>query len=327
MLLNPETLERAVQTLRRGGLVALPTETVYGLGADAQNELAVRRIFAAKGRPADHPLIVHLPGADALGDWAREVPPEARLLADAFWPGPLSLVLLRTPRASDAVTGGQDTVAVRVPDHPLTREVLRAFGGGVAAPSANRFGRISPTTARHVEEELGGDVDLVLDGGPCRVGLESTIVDLTGGPPAVLRPGGVPLDALERVLGRPLEVRQKGRVRVSGTLDSHYAPRAGVVLVEPDALEARLAAEAARVEGGAPRLAVLSPAPPRGAHGLWHALPADPAAAAPLLYARLREADAAGAALILVSLPHPEGLGLAVRDRLHRAAAPRPPHP
>lgn len=317
-MLPAETLQRAVETLRRGGLVALPTETVYGLGADAENELAVRRIFAVKGRPADHPLIVHIPGADALPSWAREVPVEARALAAAFWPGPLSLVLRRTPRASDAVTGGQDTVALRVPDHPMTLAVLRALGGGVAAPSANRFGRISPTTARHVEEDLGTDVDMVLDGGPCRVGLESTIVDLSGAEPAVLRPGGVPVEALERVLGRPLAVRQKSTVRVSGTLASHYAPRAGVVLAEPHEVDARVAAELARGQ----TVAVLSPSRPAAAVP-WRELPSAPEEAARVLYARLREADAAGATLIVVALPHPEGLGLAVRDRLRRAAAPR----
>ncbi|MCI0570207.1 MAG: threonylcarbamoyl-AMP synthase [Myxococcaceae bacterium] len=321
-MLTKETLHRAVETLRRGGLVALPTETVYGLGADAENELAVRHIFAVKGRPADHPLIVHLADAEALDAWARDVPPVARTLAAAFWPGPLSLVLRRTARATDAVTGGQDTVALRVPDHPLTLEVLHAFGGGVAAPSANRFGRISPTTAEHVREELDGDVDLVLDGGPCRVGLESTIVDLTGERPAVLRPGGVPLDALERVLGHPVEVRSKSAVRVSGTLASHYAPRAGVVLTEPMALESRVHAEQSQGH----RVAVLSPTRPPGAV-FWRELPAEPADAARVLYSRLREADAEGATLILVSLPRPEGLGLAVRDRLHRAAAPRPPLP
>jgi L-threonylcarbamoyladenylate synthase len=317
-MVNADTLERAVECLRRGGLVALPTETVYGLGADAENELAVRRIFAAKGRPSTHPLIVHLPGADVLEEWAREVPEAARALAAAFWPGPLSLVLRRTARASDAVTGGQDTVALRVPDHPLTLQVLRAFGGGVAAPSANRFGRVSPTTAAHVREELGDAVDMVLDGGPCRVGLESTIVDLTSGPPAILRPGGVAREDLERVLGRPVEVRTQGKVRVSGTLESHYAPRAGVVLTEPQALEATV--RQALADGQT--VAVLSPSSPQ-LGVTWRELPAVPEQAAQVLYARLREVDELGASLVVVSLPSPEGLGQAVRDRLRRAAAPR----
>lgn len=317
-MLNDETRAQAVECLSRGGLVAVPTETVYGLAADASNELAVRRIFAAKGRPSSHPLIVHVAGVDSLEGWVREVPPVARRLAEAFWPGPLSLVLQRGPLASDAVTGGQDTVAVRVPDHPLTLELLRAFGGGLAAPSANRFGRVSPTTASHVREELGDAVDLVLDGGPCRVGLESTILDLTGERPEVLRPGGVTLDALAEVLGHPVAVRQGGPVRVSGTLDSHYAPRAGVQLCEPSALEAALTD--ARIRGL--RTIVLSPSRPNGAED-WLFLPAEPLDAAPLLYARLREVDERGADLALVSLPSPEGLGLAVRDRLRRAAAPR----
>jgi L-threonylcarbamoyladenylate synthase len=188
----------------------------------------------------------------------------------------------------------------------------------LCSPSANRFGRISPTTAEHVREELDGDVDLVLDGGPCRVGLESTIIDLTGERPAVLRPGGVPLDALERVLGHPVEVRGKSAVRVSGTLESHYAPRAGVVLAEPHEVEARVHTEQARGQS----VTVLSPTRPV-APVSWRELPAGPEEAARVLYARLREADAGGASLIVVSLPHPEGLGLAVRDRLRRAAAPR----
>lgn len=318
-MLNDEERKRAVECLAAGGLVAVPTETVYGLAADAENELAVRRIFAAKGRPSTHPLIVHLAGADQLPQWAREIPPDARLLAEALWPGPLSLVLRRTARASDAITGGQDTVALRVPDHPLTLELLRAFGGGLAAPSANRFGRVSPTTAAHVREELGDAVDLVLDGGPCRVGLESTIVDLTGGEPAVLRPGGVAVEQLEELLGRHVPVRAGGTVRVSGSLDSHYAPRAGVQLCEPSELPRAL--EAARAAGQT--VVVLSPQRPAGGVR-WLELPADPVAAAQVLYARLREVDESGATLALVSLPAPAGLGLAVRDRLRRAAAPRP---
>ncbi len=205
-MLTPDLLTRAVETLRRGGVIALPTETVYGLAANCEDELAVRRVFAIKGRPATHPLIIHIARAGELGAWARDVPPEAWRLAEAFWPGPLTLVLPRTARATDAVTGGQDTVAVRVPQHPLALAVLDALGGGVAAPSANRFGKVSPTTAEHVRADLGAEVDLLLDGGPCTVGLESTIVDLSGGAPAVLRPGGLPLEELERVLGRPRRV-------------------------------------------------------------------------------------------------------------------------
>jgi L-threonylcarbamoyladenylate synthase len=321
-MLTPELLKRAVEILQRGGVVALPTETVYGLAASAEDELAVRRIFAIKGRPATHPLIVHLAGVEALPDWASYIPDEARRLAEAFWPGPLTLVLPRTPRATDAVTGGQDTVALRVPSHPVALAVLRAFGGGLAAPSANRFGRVSPTTAEHVCQDLGNEVDLVIDGGPCTVGVESTIVDLSSGPPAILRPGGLPAEELERVLGHPVPVRTASNVRVSGSLASHYAPRVGVVLVEP--AEAVSRAEALRSQGLL--VGVLSPANLTLPRDLARFdIPEDPAGAARLLYLRLREADLAGLDVLVACLPPAQGLGLAVRDRLSRAAAPRPP--
>ena len=241
-MLTSDLLARAVELLRHGGVIALPTETVYGLAANAEDELAVRRVFAIKGRPATHPLIVHLAHADDLKSWVRHVPEEAQRLARAFWPGPLTLVLPRSARATDAVTGGQDTVAVRVPQHPVARLVLAALGGGVAAPSANRFGRVSPTTADHVRADLGSDVDLVLDGGLCSVGVESTIVDVSQGEPAVLRPGGLAVEEIERVLGRSVPVRTSSTVRVSGSLASHYAPRAGVFLAEPADVATRVAA-------------------------------------------------------------------------------------
>jgi L-threonylcarbamoyladenylate synthase len=325
-MLNPDLLERAVEILRKGGVIALPTETVYGLAANAEDELAVRRIFAIKGRPATHPLIVHLPGAEALPAWARHVPEEAHRLAAAFWPGPLTLVLQRTPRATDAVTGGQDTVALRVPSHPVALAVLRKLDGGIAAPSANRFGRVSPTTAEHVRQDLGEDVEngveLILDGGPCTVGVESTIVDLSSGNPAILRPGGLPAEELERVLGRPVPVRTASTVRVSGSLASHYAPRAGVVLVEP--AEAADRAEALRAQGL--QVGVLGPARLALPRDLTRFdIPEDPAGAARLLYMRLREADQLGLDVLVACLPAAEGLGLAVRDRLARAAAPRTP--
>jgi L-threonylcarbamoyladenylate synthase len=191
-LVDPSLIARAVDVLRDGGLVAFPTETVYGLGADASNAAAVNRIFAAKGRPADHPLIVHLASADSLDAWASAVSPLARAFAAACWPGPLTIVLRRAARVPDAVTGGLSTVGLRVPSHPVAQALLRAFDGGIAAPSANRFGTVSPTTAAHVRESLGDRVDLVLDGGPSDVGVESTIVDCSGDTPAILRPGGVP---------------------------------------------------------------------------------------------------------------------------------------
>ncbi len=217
--------------LKRGGLVALPTETVYGLAADATNDAAVRSIFAAKGRPADHPVIVHLTGADAIDEWSSAAPPAARVLAQAFWPGPLTLVLKRSARVSDVITGGQDTVGLRAPGHPWAQAVLQAFGRAVAAPSANRFGRVSPTTADHVRADLGikpdGAVDLILDGGPCPVGIESTIVDLSGAHPRLLRQGSILRSDLARVLGVAVEASDAGAPRVSGSLERHYAPRHG----------------------------------------------------------------------------------------------------
>ncbi|CAM4296859.1 threonylcarbamoyl-AMP synthase [Corallococcus sp. ZKHCc1 1396] len=319
-MLNPDLLDRAVELLRRGGVIALPTETVYGLAANAEDELAVRRVFAIKGRPATHPLIVHIPGAEHLSQWARVIPDEAQALAKAFWPGPLTLVLPRTARATDAVTGGQDTVALRVPGHPVALEVLRRMGGGVAAPSANRFGRVSPTTAEHVQQDLGGDVDLVLDGGPSTVGVESTIVDLSSGAPAILRPGGLATEEVERVLGREVPVRASTTVRVSGSLASHYAPRAGVVLAEPSEVGQRV--EALRAQGL--RVGVLGPASLSLPGDVQRFdVPGEPAEAARVLYARLREADEQGHDVLVACLPLASGLGIAVRDRLSRAAAPR----
>jgi L-threonylcarbamoyladenylate synthase len=300
--------------------VGLPTETVYGLAADAENELAVRRIFAVKGRPSTHPLIVHLGNADAVRGWVARLPPEAEALAAAFWPGPLTLVLPRSTRASDTVTGGQGTVAVRVPAHPVAQSVLAAFGGGLAAPSANRFGRVSPTRAEHVVADLGRDVDVVLDGGPSQVGVESSIVDLSGPAPALLRPGGVTREALEKVLGRPLPSRGKGAVRAPGMLPSHYAPRAGLVL----ASRGEAAGVASGLLSAGRRVAVCAPegvsTPPGAVHLL---VPEDVPALARSLYQLLRSVDAAGVDVAVVVVPEEAGLGLAVLDRLRRAAAPR----
>ena len=312
----------AVKILQQGGLVAIPTETVYGLAADASNELAVRRIFAAKGRPSSHPLIVHLPSAEAARDWALEIPPRASALMQTFWPGPLTLVLRRSARALDVVTAGQDSVALRVPAHPLALQILREMGGGLAAPSANRHGRVSPTTAEHVRADLGGAVDLVVDGGPCQVGVESTIVDARAHRLEILRPGGVPREDLEAAIGEVIPVREQASVRVPGTLASHYAPRAGVVVVERPQLRARAAEEVARAGSG--RVAVVSPSDQDAPAGALHLpIPGDTAGFARELYAVLREADERGAALVIVAPPRPGGLGLAVRDRLLRASAPR----
>lgn len=329
---TPAALAAAAERLRAGSLVAFPTETVYGLGADAARDDAAARIFAAKGRPASHPLIVHLADAAALDDWAAEIPAAARALAAAFWPGPLTLVLRRSPRVADAVTGGLPTVGLRVPSHPVAQALLAAFGGGLAAPSANRFGSVSPTCAEDVREELGDRVDMILDGGRCPVGVESTIVDLSGAHPRLLRPGGVPREALESVLGRPLLTIAAGEeaaaaqagIRAPGLLASHYAPRAQVRLLLADAL----VAEAQRLIKEGERVALVLGAEAAAlADGLpgavsWTRLPSEDAGAHDL-YAALRAADHAGATVVLATLPPETGLGLAVADRLRRAAGPR----
>ncbi len=308
--------------LRAGGLVALPTETVYGLGANAEDPAAVARIFQVKGRPPSHPLIVHIGGAEQLDSWVQDVPPTARLLAERFWPGPLTLVLRRGPRVPLEATGGLETVAVRVPDHPVALELLAAFGGGVTAPSANRFGSVSPTTADHVRTELGDAVDFVLDGGSCEVGVESTIVDVTGDVPSILRPGGVTREDLETALGRPLAVPAVSTVRVPGQHPSHYAPRARVVLVEPE----DVAAEAALAQEAGHRVGVFLPASladtPVKAHAVV-AVPRSLEGYARGLYGFLRELDEQGCDLIIASLPAEEDLGLAIANRLRRAAGPR----
>lgn len=317
-------IAEAVRVLRDGGLVAIPTETVYGLGADASNEAAVRRIFRVKGRPADHPLIVHLASPRDLDRWAVEIPATAHLLARAFWPGPLSLVLWRAEHVLDAVTGGQDTVALRVPNHPATLAVLERLGSGIAAPSANRFGKVSPTTAHDVAEDLGGDVDYVLDGGPAHVGLESTILDLTGEHPTLLRPGGVPVEAIEAVLGAHVARTPKtSRTRAPGTLEAHYAPRARVVLTDSEAVS-REAVEARDAGQRVGVLAMHGHEPlPEGIVDLD--LGREPATSARLLYGRLREADRLGLDLVLAIPPEESGLGAAVVDRLRRAAAAHGP--
>jgi L-threonylcarbamoyladenylate synthase len=312
-------LARASETLRAGGLVGLPTETVYGLAADAESPAAVARIFAVKGRPADHPLIVHLRGVEQLDGWACRVPPYARRLAEALWPGPLTLVLPRTPRAGDHVTGGQATVGLRAPAHPIARELLAATNLALAAPSANRFGRVSPTTAEHVVAELGRFLDpardVVLDGGRCGVGVESTILDCTGDAPTVLRPGAVDVDAV-RGIGGVAVVERAPRMRAPGTLASHYAPLARVVLA-PDGVAA--VAALAPLDG---LLATADVATPPGVVRL--SAPRDAVEYARSLYATLREADALGISRVVAVPPPGEGVALAVRDRLARAAAATP---
>lgn len=308
-------VEDAAARLRAGGLVALPTETVYGLGALAADPVAVGRVFTTKGRPASHPLIVHLDSAEALDAWARDVPGYARRLAERLWPGPLTLVLPRTARAGDHVTGGQDTVGLRVPDHPVAHALLAAVGDGVAAPSANRFGRVSPTTPEHVLDELGDLLDpardAVLDGGSTAIGLESTILDCTGPAPVLLRPGAVTAAQVAEAGGVPVAERPSA-VRAPGTLLAHYAPQATVVLVEP----AGTLPDVGPVRAGL--LALAGVPTPDGYLRL--AEPEDAAAYARVLYAALRQGDAFGLDRVVAVLAGPDGIGPAIDDRLRRAA-------
>ena len=317
-------LQRAVDLLLAGELVAMPTETVYGLGADASNPAAVAKIFSVKGRPADHPLIVHLPGDDHLERWAREIPDLAWELAEQFWPGPLTLILKRGATVPDAVTGGQDTVGLRVPGHPMALALLRSFAaaggsGGIAAPSANRFGRISPTTAQHVRDDLGASIPLILDGGPCQVGIESTIIDLSRDVPVILRPGMISAEALALVLGTPprSQTESAATPRVSGSMEAHYAPRTPMQLVSPEALSDVLQACA----DAGQRAAVLSRhRPVSEACQRWIPAGLDARSYGHDLYANLRQLDIFGADLILVESVPSGGDWLAVFDRLRRAA-------
>ena len=312
-------LDEAVAVLKRGGLVAFPTETVYGLGADAGNPAAIGKLYAAKGRPADHPVIVHVAGMANLDEWAREISPIARRLAQRFWPGPLTLILKRAPGVSDAVTGGQDTVGLRIPSHPVAHALLEKFGGGIAAPSANRFGRVSATLAEHVRREFGDAVDFVFDGGECDVGIESTIVDVTGAAPVLLRPGHITARDIEQAAGIALAAPTAHSPRAPGTLAAHYAPATPLLVMEGDLL-LELAATLTR-QGQ--RVAVLARSTLQPLHtGLtWITAPADVHVYAHDLYANLRTLDAAGCdALLVEQLPQrPEWA--AVNDRLVRAAA------
>ena len=303
----------AAGVLLAGGLVAFPTETVYGLGADASNADAVARIYSVKGRPADHPLIVHVASMDGLGDWARDVPEYAISLARDFWPGPMTLVVRRSDLAGDFVTGDQDTVGVRVPNHPVALGLLEAFvkagGRGIAAPSANRFGNVSPTTAQAVAAELGdylADSDQILDGGACDVGVESTIIDCTGDAPKILRPGAITVEMIEQSTGmKVVGSVDEPMIRVSGSLDSHYAPVARVLLCEtPTAGQGFIAHVSIGTPDGVIRLAS-----PDSDEEFAH-----------VLYAALRAADEQGLAEVVVMQPIGMGIGVAIRDRLQRAA-------
>ncbi len=316
---SAEVMVDAAANLLVGNLVAFPTETVYGLGADACNADAIARIYSVKGRPADHPLIVHVASMDALGDWVSDVPEYAISLARDFWPGPMTLIMTRSALAGDFVTGGQDTVGVRVPDHPVALGLLEAFaragGRGVAAPSANRFGNVSPTTAQAVADELSdylGEADQILDGGPCQVGVESTIIDCTGDTPRILRPGAVTIEMIEESTG--LVVGDSAvdvlavdaeEIRVSGSLDSHYAPVATVVLDQSPV-------------AGQGFIAMADVATPEGVLRL--AAPKSDDEFARVLYAALRAADEQGLQTVVVAQPVGDGIAIAIRDRLKRAA-------
>ena len=308
---SAEVMVDAAAHLKAGDLVAFPTETVYGLGADASNSQAVARIYSVKGRPNDHPLIVHIASMDRMGDWASDVPEYAIALARSFWPGPMTLILKRSELAGDFITGGQDSVGVRVPDHVVALALLEAFersgGMGVAAPSANRFGHVSPTTASAVIEELGDHLsqdDLVLDGGACDVGVESTIIDCIGTAPSVLRPGAISVEMIEECTGIKTSQCDKA-IRVSGALENHYAPIAKVLLHES-------------ASAGQGLIAYSSIKSPEGVIRL--ASPSDDEEFARILYSALRDADAKGLAEVVVMQPIGIGIAVAIRDRLARAA-------
>jgi L-threonylcarbamoyladenylate synthase len=302
----------AAANLLAGNLVAFPTETVYGLGADACNEMAVARIYSVKGRPADHPLIVHVASMDALGDWASDVPAFAIALARDFWPGPMTLVVTRSELAADFITGGQDTVGVRVPNHPVALGLLEAFaragGKGVAAPSANRFGNVSPTTAQAVSDELSDYLagsDVILDGGACDVGVESTIIDCTGDAPKILRPGAITEEMIEHSTGLDVLDADGVAIRVSGSLESHYSPIAKVVLDQSPLV-------------GQGFIAMADVASAAGVIRL--AAPTTHEEFARVLYSALRAADEQGLKTVVVAQPAGNGIAIAIRDRLKRAA-------
>jgi L-threonylcarbamoyladenylate synthase len=302
----------AAKKLKDGHLVAFPTETVYGLGADATNETAVAKIYAAKGRPADHPLIVHVNSMAAMGDWAAEIPAFAIALARDFWPGPMTLILNRSSLAQDFITGGQNSVGIRVPDHVVALALLNAFHGlggkGIAAPSANRFGYVSPTTAQAVKEELGSylnEQDQILDGGPCTVGVESTIIDCTGDAPKILRPGAITAEMITASTGLEVLDSTGTLIRSSGSLDAHYAPTA-LVLLDQQPL------------AGQGFIALVTTATPQDVIRL--ASPNNDVEFAQSLYASLRKADELGLTHVVIEQPTGSGIAVAIRDRLMRAA-------
>lgn len=344
MILNgqaPESITRAAQAIRAGDLLGLPTETVYGLAADADNPVAVAKIFTAKGRPADHPLIVHVRDAAGVAHFASDVPDFAHALIQAFWPGPLTLILPRREGVATAAAGGQNSIGLRSPAHPVAQALLSACLNpgddpaqprkrvwGVAAPSANQFGRVSPTTAQHVQGEFDADL-LILDGGPCAVGIESTIIDCTRGVPVLLRPGAVSREQVQVVCGQPVLLKddlEAATPRASGTLESHYAPTAKVRLMEAKAMQTALDLLGSDVDGAAvtgPVIATYARAvlKTRSTKVLRQRMPDDAAAVAQQLFATLRAFDAQGVKLIWIEIPPDSPAWAGVRDRLQRAAA------
>ncbi len=322
--MNKVDIQKAAEILRAGGLIALPTETVYGLGADARNETAIRRIFAAKERPFDHPLIVHLADFSQVPAWAREVPPAAIQLANAFWPGPLTMILKKQPHVLDIVTGNQDTIGLRIPCHPVAQAVLQEFGHGIAAPSANKFTHISPTTADAVHEELGAKVDLILDGGECDVGLESTIVDLSGKMPVILRPGMINAEAIEKVIEQPVKSEQSEIhfVRVPGTHHVHYAPVTPSILLDSNNIPAFL--QSLRADDLPAAVITHSKLVLPDLKKIHHVnLPEEPQAYAHDLYRTLRALDNLRFQCIVIESVPPEPCWDAIRDRLNKASGRR----
>ena len=315
--INEQTIAHAAELLRQGHLVAFPTETVYGLGADASNPTAVAKIFAAKGRPDDHPLIVHIAHAEQIDDWAETTPETAIQLAKAFWPGPLTMILNKKACVPLAVTGGQDTVALRIPSNPVALKLLQAFGGGVAAPSANRFGHISPTQASHVAEELGDSIACILDGGPCSVGVESTIIDLTDAQPTILRPGRITRSQLKAVLQTEIRLSSQSKIRAPGMLAVHYAPNTLSMLCPPETLHDMIDDLCAKGK----RIGVLAFSQTAAALPCPHLihLPDQSEHYESELYSSLRELDSLQLDMILIEQPPENEAWAAVNDRLGKA--------
>jgi L-threonylcarbamoyladenylate synthase len=303
---DPTSLHRAVEVLGNGGVVAIPTETVYGLAAAVNNPSSLNKVFSVKGRPTTHPLIAHLSSIEQLNEWAIDISDDAKSLANACWPGPLSILLKKSVNLPYLVTGNRETAVFRVPAHQFARQLIDALHVPLAAPSANRFGKVSPTTAEHVLDDLGSDVDLIIDGGPCTIGVESTIVDFTCDPPQLLRPGGIPQEDIELILGKILQEPQ-GESRASGMLNSHYSPSCQILLAN-DLAHANVLLAQQETMGNRTRLTLFSD---------------DLPIYASTLYSQMRKADADGLDSLITIKPNQQGLGRAILDRLMKASAPR----